>query len=278
MQQQIEQKQIAKGLCALQTITRGHTESLYLRLHKMQSIYFSRTPIDYSTQEKKAAEYYLNALKHKFHMAALSLEQLWGLVEEKQNRSILEAIEQSLDKLDISDNELVLTSFAFETFLFQARAYIDFYMLYICYFLKTEHEGKMSRTRFRKSLERVIERDSELTEKASKVLSYFDIHVFGEYDSKSIEIANWGKLITEIRDKTAHRDIIRPSFESEETLMGKILLNWPTIQGITYHDFHTYMQNGMFDLIKNLSEILYDLDWATGLEWASGEYRKKWNV
>ena len=41
------------------------------------------------------------------------------------------------------------------------RAYIDFYMLHICYVLQTGHEGSISRDRFYKTVERVTEKPFE---------------------------------------------------------------------------------------------------------------------
>jgi hypothetical protein len=255
------QRIIADGLKALQEEVKNYALGALLKLQAMQDAYFTRTNIAYSSSEKEAIQYYLNALKHKLYMATLSLEQLWALSYKTRDR-LYEAVVQSLDRLDVSEDELALISFAFDTFPFHARSYIDFYMLYICYFLRTGHEGSISRDRFRKALQRVS--DPTLKLKAAKVQQYFDNRVFGKYDGKSFQVTSWGTLITSLRDKIAHRDIVRPSFESGETLAKKVLFDWPTIQDTTYERFHQDMQSGMFFLVTELSPILYEVEWIPG--------------
>ncbi len=256
-----DQQQIAQGLKTLQAHTLGYSEGSYLKLQAMQDAYFSKTSVKYSAEERETIQHYLDSLTHKSHMATLALEQLWALNHDKRNE-IWEAIKFSLDTLKVDDNELTIISFAFETFLFHARAYIDFYMLYICYFLKTGHEGSINHGKFLKELGGVNQ--SQLAEKANKILEYFDTRVYAKDAGKSFVPSNWGTLITSLRDKVAHRDIIKPSFESKETLAHKILLDWPTIRGMTYARFHQDMQNGMDFLIQDISGILYDIKWIPG--------------
>jgi hypothetical protein len=255
------QRQIAQGLKALQDETSSYTRDSYLKLKKMQDIYFSRTTIKYSSEERQIIEYYLNALIHKFHMATLALEQLWALSYDKRD-NIFETIEQSLDRLTVNESEYALISFTFDTFLFHSRTYIDFFMLYICFILKTGHEGSISQSKFQKALDKASE--PQLSIKASQVRDFFAKSVYGEYDGKSFDVCNWGELITSLRDKIAHRDIIRPSFQSKESLAKTILFDWPMIRNITYDRFHQYMQNGMYMLMQDISTILFDREWIPG--------------
>ncbi|MBZ0280606.1 MAG: hypothetical protein K8L97_07675 [Anaerolineae bacterium] len=256
-----EQQQIAQGLKILQSQCAKYAENSYLKLRAMQEVYFLRTSIAYSVEERQLIQHYLDALIYKFHMASLALEQLWALRDEKSGE-IIQAIEQSLDRLSVSDEELTIISFAFDTFLFHSRSYIDFYMLYICYVLKTGHEGKISQDKFRKALGRVTE--SNLNAKAMRVRDYFDISVYGESNAEAFVAPNWGSLLTSLRDKVAHRDIIKPSFESDKTLAKGVLLDWPTIRKMTYADFHQMMENGMYFLMQDISQILYDITWISG--------------
>jgi hypothetical protein len=189
------------------------------------------------------------------------LEQLWSLSDTKR-QELLYALQNSLDRLDVSDDELLLISFVFEGFLFQARAFLDFYMLYLCLFLKTGHRGSISTKKFLKALEQV--QQSPFTEKAEWVRDYFDNKVFGTPDWEGLNPNNWGSLLVSLRDKIAHRDHLRPSFDSEEALIGKVLFDWPTLQNITYDRFCQYMQNGMFALFTDVSPILYELEWKAG--------------
>jgi len=101
-------------------------------------------------------------------------------------------------------------------------------------------------------------------EKAQWVKTYFQSKVFGTNNGQSFELYHWGTLLEDLRNKVAHRDRLSPSFDSKETLVEKVLFNWPTLQKMTYDRFCQYMQNGMFSLITNISPILYELEWKSG--------------
>ena len=136
-------------------------------------------------------------------------------------------------------------------------------MLYLCFFLRTDHQGSISTEKFFKALGRV--QQSPFAEKARKVRDYFDTRVFGSSDWEGLDPNDWGSLLTSLRDKVAHRDRLRPSFDSEETLIGKVLFDWPTLKSITYDRFCQYMQNGMFAFFTDVSPVLYGLEWKAGL-------------
>jgi hypothetical protein len=257
-----EQQKVAKGLQILLSETRKQADSFPPKLHAMQAIYCERSGNLYTTEELSQLQYYLRAVIYKFHLATLSLEQLWSLSHTKRDE-LLEALENSLDRLECSDDELLLMSFALEGFLLQGKAFLDFYMLYLCLFLRTGHAGSISRSKFNKAMEGVGE--NGFAEKVKLVKDYFDTRVFGEFDRRfALSPDNWGTLLTSLRDKIAHRDRLRPSFDSEETLVDKVLFDWPTIQGITYDRFCQYMQNGMFSLFEDVSPIICDLEWKPG--------------
>ena len=164
--------------------------------------------------------------------------------------------------MHVSDNELTIISFVFESFLFQFRSFIDFFMLYVCLLLKTDHKGKISKEKFYKSLKRKFEKDHH--SKALYVDDYFRTHVFGQNEFNGLSQNNWGALLIDLRDKIAHRDKIRPSFKSNEKLMDRILFNWPTIQDLTYDRFYQSIENGMFSLFSDVITHIYNLKWISG--------------
>jgi len=177
-------------------------------------------------------------------------------------QELFHALENSLDRLTVTDDELLLVSFVFEGFLFQARSFVDFYMIYVCLFLKTGQHGSMSVDRFFKALDRV--NAPPFAEKAKQIHDYFDSSVFGTQDWSGLNPNDWGSLLRSLRDKIAHRDRLRPSFKGTETLVGQILFDWPTLKDITFDRFCQYMQNGMFALFTDVSPILYELEWRPG--------------
>jgi hypothetical protein len=134
-------------------------------------------------------------------------------------------------------------------------------MLYICLLLKTGHEGRMSKRKFDKALLNV---PTSMNDKAVLIAEYFDTKVFAESTNSWLNPEDWGTLLRSLRDKIAHRDRLRPSFDGDETLIGQVLFDWPTLRQTTYDRFCQYMQNGMFELLRESSPILYELEWKPG--------------
>ncbi len=256
----VRHQEVAKGLRILLEDTRINTDIPAKKLIMMQEKFLQSHQDLFSDEEKEFVRYYLRASIYKFYLANLSLEQLWALSVNKRFE-LFDAIKNSLDSLDCSDDELLLISLSFEEFLFIARSFLDFYMLYICIFIPTGHRGKISRKIFFKALANVKE---PYLEKAEAISAYFDTNVFGSSEFGDWNPKNWGTLLISLRDKIAHRDIIRPSFDSDETLAQDILFNWPTLQGTTYERFCQYIGNGIFTMLRDVSPILYELEWKAG--------------
>lgn len=257
----LEYQRITKGLQALLKASRKHVDIPLEKLQAMQDIYLQRKADLYTSSELQQIRYYLRAVAYKFYLANLSLEQLWSMSESKRGE-LFRALENSLDRLSVTEDELLLISFAFEGFLFQARSFLDLYMLYVCLFLKTGHQGSISRDRFFRALNKVS--NEAFAGKAQQVSDYFANRVFGSPDRMGWNFNSWGTLLESLRDKIAHRDRLRPSFNSDETLIGKVLFDWPTLRDITYDRFCQDMQNGMFALFTDVSPVLYELEWKPG--------------
>ena len=252
---------ISRGLLTLIRDGRRHPDIMLRKLNEMQNAFLQKNPSLYSAAEEQSINYYMKALSYKFHLSNLSLEQLWSLSEQTRMK-VVDALQNSLDNLDVSDDELLLIAFTFEGFLFYAKSFLDFYMLYICFLFCTGYQGSMSTKRFYKELRKDLR--EPFKSKAEQIEKYFQTKVFGNPGPSSLSTGNWGTLLTSMRDKVAHRDLLRPSFESEEKLAKEILFNWPTIQQETYDRFCQMMQNGMFFLIQDTTPILYDLEWKSG--------------
>ena len=257
-------QEIVRRLDALlATTSKRSADNFTQKVSTMQDIYLRRNSGAYTSERAEQVRYYLRAVSYKFQLANLSLEQLWALSETKRGE-LYSALENSLDKLNTSDDELLLISFAFEGVLFQVMACLEFYMLYLCFFLQllpVDYRGKMTTGKFFDTLERAQE-DSSV--KVRQVEEYFNTKVFGVDKQDVWHPNNWGTLLLSLRDKIAHRDRLHPSFDSDETLIGKVLFDWPTLRGITCDRFYQSMQSGLFCLIKKLSPILYELEWKPG--------------
>lgn len=253
--------EISHGMHVLLADSRIHADIPLEKLYAMQDIYFERNAALYTLKEQEQLRDYLKVVTYKFHLVNLNLEQLWALSHSKRNQFLF-VLENAIEKLEVSDDELLLISFVLEGFLFQARAFLDFYMLYICLCLKADHPVHMSTNKFFKALDK-IEQDP-LAEKALEVKKYFTSKVFGTSDWEGLNPNNWGDLLRSLRDKIAHKDRLYPSYESDEVLAGGVLFDWPTLRGITYDRFCQYTQNGIFSLLTDVSPILYELEWMPG--------------
>jgi hypothetical protein len=256
---------ITRGLdTLLVTISKRSADNFGQKVSTMQEIHLQSSPDTYTARRAEQIRYYLKAVLYKFQLINLSLEQLWALSETKRT-DLFSALENSFDRLDTSDNELLLISFAFEGVLFQAMACLEFYFLYICFFLQllsVDYRGKMTRSKFLTTLKKA--QNEGPTKKTTLVEKHFNTKVFGEDKQDAWHPNNWGTLLISLRDKVAHRDRLRPSFDSNETLIGRVLFDWPTLRGITYDRFYQSMQSGLFCLLKELSPVLYDLEWQPG--------------
>lgn len=235
------------------------------KLTQMQEEFFQRNPNLYTAEEKYQITYSLATANFKLYLVSMSLENLWTISENTKS-DVLNALENSLDKLEITDDELIASSFLLEGLLFQGVAFLDVYMLYLLQFLGTGYAGSITSVkRFLSKLD--LAQEPILKEKAIKVREYFEGNVVGEGKQGEMDTVfptNWGTLLRSLRDKIAHRDRVRPVFESNETLIGDVLFDWPTLQGLTYDRFAQSIQNGMFNMIYKLCRPLYGLEWYTG--------------
>jgi len=248
----------------LVTTSKKSADNFGQKVSTMQKIHLQSNPDAYTAERVEQIRYYLKAVLYKFQLVNLSLEQLWALSETKRT-DLFSALENSLDRLDTSDDELLLISFAFEGVLFQAMACLEFYMLYLCFFLQLlpiDYRGKMTTNRFFTTLKKAQRKRP--TKNAALVERHFNTKVFGEDKQDAWHPNNWGTLLISLRDKIAHRDRLRPSFDSDETLIGEVLFDWPTLRGITYDRFNQSMQSGLFCLLQELSPVLYELEWQAG--------------
>lgn len=230
-------------------------------------IYVGKNASIYSEDELQTAQHFLDAFLYKYQLANFSLEQLWAIHEAKIEANLLDIVRNLIESLELSDSEQFLQSHCFEQFLFQGRACLDFYMLYIAHLLRTGHEGSMSRDRFYKRLQNA--KPNSLSIKAKRVEHHFKTNIFGSgYNIDGLAQNNWGESLKSLRDKIAHKDEIKLSKNSLERIMNEILLDFPTIRDLTYERFCQEMHNGMWYMAKHLFPILY------GIEWQAGPYRE----
>lgn len=257
----MREQEIAKGLQALLESARTYAENCMRKTEAMQEAYLRKDDGLYQQLELEELRDYFKSVSLKFYLATLHLEQLWSLSHSARGELLL-AVENSLDKLEWSEDEKVLGSFALESFVMQGWAFVYFLMHYTLIVLRSEYRGKMTKKKFRRELANL--RQQPFAGKARRVEEYFDTRVFGSPSTTGLVSNDWGTLLESLRTKVTHRDRLKASYEGTETLLGNVVLDWPTLRGETYDRFCQKMQNGMFYLIADLSAILYEIEWKPG--------------
>jgi hypothetical protein len=256
------QKDVRAGMLLMVSQNRGYIEATHNILRHVHHIYIDKNSYLYTDQELSRIDHFLNSVIFKSFLVRVAIEQLQSVRHGRINESLWPAIENSLTTLNCSDDEQILVSFALEAFLFEARSFLDVYMILVCLLLRTGFtKGYMSKTRFYEELDKVTE--PSLAQKAEWIKQYFDIHVFGLKPDKTTSISrdDWGTLLRSLRDRISHRDVISFSFDSKEKFIDDIRLDWPTIQGITYHSLAETIGNGIHSLFHQGLCHIYELNW-----------------
>jgi hypothetical protein len=255
---------IVDGLRRLRENTLRVTENSVKKVLSAQEAFLHRNPHLYGVDEQRYLQYTLEGALHKYLMASLNLEQLHSLSLTLHDEAVISGVYEKLS-FEASDDDLLLVTWSFEGFLFQSRAFLDFYRIYLCAYLQEPHRGYMSSKQFKAKL-----RDAKrgpFAEKAGRIETYFDEGVFAPDPSISDVSApkNWGTVLKSLRDKVAHWQQIQPSFDASEDANWPFKFNWPTLQQVGYDKFCQAMQNGMFFLLYEMLPVLYDLEWKPGL-------------
>ncbi len=255
------QKEVRDSMLLMVSKNRGYITASHNILKHVHNIYINQKAHLYDQSELFWINNNLESVIYKSFLVRIAIEQLQTIRHGRMNESLWEAIENSLCSLSCSEDEQVMLSFAFEAFLFEARSFLDVYMTFICFLLKTGWtKGHMSRSKFYQELDKT---KFSFKEKAKWVKKYFDTKVFGEVDidNEAIFRDDWGTLLKSLRDRIAHRDIIDLSFDSKEKFLNDILLDWPTIKEITYHQLAETVGNGIHALFYEVLCHVYELRW-----------------
>jgi len=256
------QKETRDGMLQMVANNRGYIEATQNILRHIHEIYMRKNSSSYSSEELTWIRHYLDSILYKEFLVRVAIEQLQTVRYGRVNESLWEAIENSLETLNCSDNEQILISFAFEAFLFEARSFLDVYMIFVCLLLKTGFtRGYMSKSKFYEELDKATE--SPFSQKAIWIKQYFDTNIFGQEENQDASIFrnDWGTLLVSLRDRIAHRDVVNISLDSKEKFINDILLKWPTIKGITYHLLAETIGNEIHALFYKALCHIYELNW-----------------
>lgn len=256
------QKEIRDGMLLMVSQNRGYIEATHNILRYIHNIYIRENSHLYTKDELFWISHFVDSVIYKSFLVRIAIEQLQSVRHGRINESLWSAIENSLETLNCSEDEQVLVSYALESFLFEARSFLDVYMIFVCLLLKTGFtKGHMSKSSFYVELDKVT--DPPFDQKSQWMKNYFETKVFGQEENpkNSIIRNDWGTLLRSLRDKVAHRDVINLSFDSKEKFINDIRLDWPTLKGITYHSLAETIGNGIHALFHQGLCHIYELKW-----------------
>ncbi len=258
---------VYRGLTKLSQVVQRYEASLPLKLDAMESAFLGAHDF-YKPHEIERIRYFRAAYIYKFHLVALHLEELWSLTHLGNNPLSLSLLLHNVyDKHNTNDDHLLLSSMAFEGFVLQGKAFLDFYMLYLCAIFKIDNTSHLSKKRFLEALDRV--EMAELAKMANIAKKYFETNVFADANIGKLPSENWGVLLKMFRDGLVHRDNSAPDFQRNQPLVNQIL--GFIIEEQELPDFSRFaqdVQNVMFTMITRLAADVY------GLEWIPGPYRE----
>lgn len=218
------------------------------KLVSYHEVYFAGSDY-YSDLQVENVRKTLEAVLFKHTLILVHLEVLWQN-SEKSRTEILRDYENSIVHHKWNDVEKMMNSLELESFLFQVRAFLNIYQIYCSQVLgNTKILNKTKE--FYSYLDNT---DGLFKVKSERVKKYFCEVVYVKH--------GWGDLTKSLRDRIAHYDFIRYNYEGNE-IVHDVLLDWPTLKGLTYERFGQDVANGIFYMITNVSEILYDVEWQS---------------
>jgi hypothetical protein len=258
-----EYKLIHAGLIDLSRAVRDYAISLPRKLEAMEEIFLQNNQY-YDEIEIKKIRYFREAFNYKFYLANLHLEEIWSITHmESYDPLLLDILKNIYDDHIFTEDEIILPSFAFEGFILQGKAFLDFYMLYMCQIFKIDETHYLSGDRFINSLDNPSH-DFQIN-KASVVKEYFEENIFGNPNEGTFLPNNWGEVLKKLRDSLVHRDILSPDFNNEETLLNQILGDWLELYSdLTCSRFCQDVQNVMHFMITTLAAEVYGLEYKPG--------------
>lgn len=233
--------------------SKRYSENQLIKIGKYQQKYLRDYEDLFSDKQRINIERKFKAVQHKFFLSMTTLEQLWALSEDSR-LNFFDALENAVEKLEWSESEKVLGSLSLECFLFETQSFMEVFMFYICLLLNIEKPPQMTYTKFKKILRKI--KDNDFIVRAEKIIDYYEKHIY----SKN----GWGTLLESLRNRVCHYDYIRESRDGTESIVGEILLDWPTLRKQTYDRFCQYIQNNAFEMIRDLTPILYLNPWIAG--------------
>ena len=245
-----EGKMLIQATEAIISNVKKQTDMIFPKLERMQEIYLAKNESLYSAKQLESIKRSFQSALMKFLLTDIHLEQVWSLSMVSRS-TLFQTIVDSSNKIEWTENQKICGYLYLESFLFEARSFIDVLLRYFCLVLGKEVPGPIRLEKFYGYMNRV---NPPFKNKSIKLTDYVKRVFSGD---------QWGAILRSLRDKIAHQEPLIPSYEGIEKI-SDVLLDWPTIRGKTFDRFCQKMENGLFDMVTELFPILFDLEWKSG--------------
>lgn len=248
----VEPSQILADAHALLNEARSQADPPLRKIERMQELYLAQNASCYTVEQTAQIRRWLGAVQYKYLATNVHLEELWTL-SMACRWTLLDVLTYTLERQHWTGDDVLIGSMYLENFLFQARAFLNIYMFYTCLVMNITNPGSITIDDFQRHMRKV--KGIQFENRAQSLGSYFNTIVFGP--------GQWGRLVKELRDKITHRENLRTSYQGDEVVLG-ILLDWPTIRGMTFERFAQTFENGAFEMFRATTPLLFELEWKSG--------------
>ncbi len=255
-----EDYQIFLGLYTALSRTKSSVRVQYIKILEAQKYFFRNaiTPVDLERKAKNLE--LLDDALHKFYLGSYALEQLWA-VQNYLKYSVHKNPNFDSNLTYQQDEITFLLAAIFDQVLYSWRSFLDFYLKYLLFFLTGNYIVTISTGKFRKEITNYINKEPN-DKKAELVYDYIRKNVLSKtFDNQT---DSWGDLLRDLRDKTAHKKLIKPTIIENKNNQG-VMIAWPTIKGLNYSELaQRSFENSAFEMLIKLFPILYEMEWVPG--------------
>jgi len=240
-----------------------HSTLASARLHKSWNIYSAFQNIQNNNDHlqisqnicEKSLELLDDALT-KLCLISFNAEQLWGFHHYLDNSNCFSFILQNNGNLFNLDHQDILIFISLlDQSLFSCRSFLDLYLKYLLFISTGVKVNNISTKVFSKRMNKYIN-EKPTDQNASIVLDYINKNVLNKTYGGSKQC--WGDFLRELRDKTSHNKIIRPSIKPRKNQNGSFV-SFPTIQGKEFTDLVNDFEIGAIDMIYDIDPILNNI-------------------
>ena len=255
-----EDYQIFLGLYTALSRTKSSVRVPYIKILEAQKYFFrnATTLIDLENKTKNLE--LLDDALHKFYLGSYALEQLWAVQNYLKNSAHKNPNFGS--NLTYQQDEITfLLAAIFDQVLYSWRSFLDFYLKYLLFFLTGKYIVTISTKKFKTEITNYINQKPK-DKKTELVFDYIRKNVLSRtFDNKT---DSWGDLLRDLRDKTAHKKLIKPTIVEDKNSQG-VVIAWPKINGLNYSELaqHSF-ENSAFEMLVVLFPILYEMEWVPG--------------